>query len=91
MRDSSGDHVERVTGQLLVAELLSGKLNSAHALLLQLRETFWREGTRYRALQQLKENVKNKALSTVFLVACQSCLSPRHLPALLLCIPPFPV
>lgn len=44
--DSSGGHVKRVTEWLLVAELLLGKLNSAHALPVQPREKFWREDTR---------------------------------------------
>lgn len=45
-RDSSGDHVKRVTKQLLVAELLSGRLSTARVLPVQLREKIWREGTR---------------------------------------------
>lgn len=44
-RDSSSDHVKRVTKQLLVDELLWGKLNSAHKPPVQLREKFWRDDT----------------------------------------------
>lgn len=39
-RDSSRDHVKRVTKQLLVDELLLGNLNSAHKPPVQLREKF---------------------------------------------------
>lgn len=45
-RDSSGDHVKRVTKELLMAELVWGEMNSAHAPPVQLRAKFWREDTR---------------------------------------------
>lgn len=45
-RDSSGDHVKRVTKQLLMAGLLLGKLNSAQVLPVQLREKSWKGETR---------------------------------------------
>lgn len=45
-RDSSGDHVKRVTRHPLMAKLLSGKLSSARVLPVQLREKIWREDTR---------------------------------------------